>query len=813
MDLVARQIYGLRKLLQTSFGLIFKDDFTDISKWSPDPEWTQVEDPTMVVFDRSPYIALEGGRFSFNHHRYSFASGVSETTDSSGVRESSLLIDDDGTWYLYHDGGDGSQPWRGQVSESKDKGLTWKKYGDMGLGLNKYTSPGTTPNGTHAATSSCFTMKKDGIYYFYRFVAGNQDGGIPVSPYTCEVFSSTSPTSGWSWLRQATFTSTDSGINNTDSIGNSIIYYNGKYHLFGSDRNLSEYYIGRHTSDFIEGPWTRVIGSELPNTIKGQPENPRVFFSPFLNKWVMFVNQVLGTSPFLHTDRSSIFITSNPLDWSAATRLDVQHKCISDGLLAIGLPAQCLTVGLGYHSEQNYIPFTYDTDPTDASKHNGRKLRWSLLEPSKSSIKCSAASSPNFRKAVKIIDHNDFTAEFIIKYNGVHSGGLGFRTQINEDNYRIIVEGGGKLILQKSLSGTYNDLVLGSGVQLSQTNYFTNRLRINCVGNNIKGWLNGELQINYTDTSSPFLTGESISLVSNGAIEIRNLHLRKGNNVTINGLVAGDKVTLRGIGGYPIAQKQASGSSLVFGEVDNLNHFPVGEIDLNGVNVVKKIMWGGDVFTMTSHITPIYPPEEIIPFYNLKAYYPLNGNALDYTRKNNGVSTDITYTTGNSGQAAVFNGSSSKININNDPIFQLTKGSISLSVKATSAGSSFRALVVKSNAYGVFLNDGVLICYSWGAPVGIKSTNINLNTGIDNHIVMTFDSGVTNGTKIYLNKTLVLTTTTKVLYQNSILQIGANSTAQMPNAIMEGVGIWDVILSQEEVNEIYDKENSGIELI
>jgi len=815
MDLTTKEIYSSKKSIKTTNGLIFLDDFTDSTLWTADAEWTQVNEPTMVVFNRSPYLALKGGQYA--EETYSYNAGVPNDTDISGTRESSILIDDDGTWYMYYDGGNGTTSWRGQCAKSTDRGRSWKKYGDMGLGFNKYTSVGTTPSGVHPATSNCLVVKEGATYYFFRFVAGSVFGdNVPGSPYSTEVFTSNSPTEGWVWRGVVSVVGSDvTGSNNKDSNVTSIIYYNGKYHAYSSDVRASnqEYNIGRYTADYLEGPWTRINGTLLPSAINGKPENPRVFFNTTINKWVLNVNQVSddGTK----TDKNSIYTSDNPLDWSNAIRHDVQFISISDGLRAIGLPATMLRKNLETEITKGYVPFTYDAEPLPAGNHNSRKLFYSTLEPSIAAFKCSGSSFPSFKKAVRTVSHSDFIAEFTIKHNGTNEGGLFFRTQSNGDGYRITSKPGSFLKLEKYTSGVFTTLSSGGGKYQCKGGYFVNRIKISCVGNVIKAYLNGEFQINYTDNSSPYTNGVSVALVANSSVDIRRLHFRNNNNIIINNLTDKDVVVIRGVGGYVLAEKQANGSSLTFGESDSITHYPVGEIELNGVVIHRDLIWGGDIYNVVNHPVSLASPFIQVPYNNLIAFYPLQNSANDSRGLNNGTATSITHSIGKSGNAAVFNGSTSKIIINNNALFQLYQGSISFLVNATASGSSFRALVTKGNAYGVFLNDGVLIVYSWDNPSGIKTTNINLNIGDWNHLVMTFDSGITNGTKIYLNGYLVLTTTTKVLSHDISLQIGSNepSVEQRVNALIQGVGIWNVILTQSQVIEIFKKQNSVLELI
>lgn len=227
-------------------------------------------------------------------------------------------------------------------------------------------------------------------------------------------------------------------------------------------------------------------------------------------------------------------------------------------------------------------------------------------------------------------------------------------------------------------------------------------------------------------------------------------------------------------------------------------------ISVEAVDIYRNISPISNTVTQSTNTTATpYPLEKIISSWRME------NNLLDYYKGSNGYGTAITYASGLVGQTAVFNGTTSKIDFNNNTAFQLSNGSIVAVVNTSAAGSSFRGIVVKSNAYSLFLDSGVLVTYSWGAPVGAKSTGINLNDGLNHIIVMTFQSGVTNGTKIYLDGTLVLTTTMSVNSQGNVLQVGANITAQQLNGEIDEVTIFSSVLTASEVTAITSMLNSG----
>ena len=79
---------------------------------------------------------------------------------------------------------------------------------------------------------------------------------------------------------------------------------------------------------------------------------------------------------------------------------------------------------------------------------------------------------------------------------------------------------------------------------------------------------------------------------------------------------------------------------------------------------------------------------------------------------------------------------------------------------------------MKRGAYGLFLQNGVLVAHDWGSGQ-TRSTGVNLADGQFHHVAMTFQSSINGGTTIYADGLQVLTTTITVLNQVQALAIGA----------------------------------------
>ena len=112
----------------------------------------------------------------------------------------------------------------------------------------------------------------------------------------------------------------------------------------------------------------------------------------------------------------------------------------------------------------------------------------------------------------------------------------------------------------------------------------------------------------------------------------------------------------------------------------------------------------------------------------------------------------------------IFDGTNDYIDFGNSSTVQQSNGTLSVWAKASSPGSSYRGIIAKQYAYGLFYVDGVLVSYDWGAAAA-RSTGVNIADGNWKNLVMTYQSGVNNGTVVYINGSSVLTSTITVSNQ------------------------------------------------
>jgi len=168
-----------------------------------------------------------------------------------------------------------------------------------------------------------------------------------------------------------------------------------------------------------------------------------------------------------------------------------------------------------------------------------------------------------------------------------------------------------------------------------------------------------------------------------------------------------------------------------------------------------------------------------------------------------------------------FDGINQYIDFGNNSKLQITVGTISLWMKATSGNNSFRGIIVKQNAWGLFLVDNVLASFDWGnyyatgfnIAFGLKSTGINLGNNTWTNVAMTFTQTLgsplpgppLNNVIVYVNGSPVLTTTILNQDQLNPLQIAyGNFPGQyFVGSIAQGI-VYNRVLSVNEILQNYN---------
>ena len=165
-------------------------------------------------------------------------------------------------------------------------------------------------------------------------------------------------------------------------------------------------------------------------------------------------------------------------------------------------------------------------------------------------------------------------------------------------------------------------------------------------------------------------------------------------------------------------------------------------------------------------------------------------NGVGFTTSQNGIFT--------------FDGTNDYINFGNSSTLQQSSGTLSAWAKASSPGSSYRGIIAKQGAYGLFYLNNVLVAYDWTADAA-RSTGIDIADNTWKNVVLTYQSGVSNGTRIYINGVSVLTTTITIQSQVANLFGGAEANAsQFSSCQASSFKMYNRVLTASEILQDYN---------
>jgi hypothetical protein len=580
---VAIRPYVAPPLVRTVDGLVYADDFADLSGWTSDGSWTATASPAMVTFGRLPYNIL---------------TGLGIAAEDDGVREPQLYVEGD-VWWLLYDAGNGSTGWRQFLASSDDRGLTWTRHGQV-IGLDDGTG------GTYDATATGWLEKRGSTYYLHRVTAldtfGAPNVGLPGSPYGWDTWSASSPLGPWTFVNKTTPPAV-SWV--TTEFLPCCVYKDGSTYYAIVQGAGTNYSLGYATSSSPTGPWTthataQFDKSQFNNRI---PENGKVFYHPGLGRYVMLMNLIASAGT--HTDRNAVALSTSLTDWSGASRVLTQSIGGADTTgNAVGVAAHVTGPDgeLVYDVTTGHVPLVYDASPLSASPgwHLGRTIHGGILEPSDTTAVFNNPAATNLN-LVRSLSHTDFEAEFVVRFNNTTNNtnvGLWFRMDDTLANgYRLVVRNTDQLLLQKVTGGVVSTKVDATvGLTAGAAPGSLNRIRVRVVGTAIKAWLDGQLQIDTTDTAHTSGTKVALSGFAANA-DVRKFSFRTGTTITVDGVTDGDTVVLRSFGGLPVAAVTATGGEAVFTDV---THGPHRSIQVVGGSeyVPDDGIWPGDTYTL-----------------------------------------------------------------------------------------------------------------------------------------------------------------------------------------------------------------------
>ncbi|HEY5138564.1 MAG TPA: LamG domain-containing protein, partial [Methylococcales bacterium] len=159
----------------------------------------------------------------------------------------------------------------------------------------------------------------------------------------------------------------------------------------------------------------------------------------------------------------------------------------------------------------------------------------------------------------------------------------------------------------------------------------------------------------------------------------------------------------------------------------------------------------------------------------------------------------------------VFDGNNDYLTLSAPPAdsTNISTGSVFAWVKTPYAGDGFRGIVIKKSAYGMYIYGNEFGIFTWDGAAFLSS-GANVSDGQWHLVGFTFQSGVANGTKLYVDGVEKVTTTMTVVDQMSPLVIGAGeSSQQFFTGSIDQVLLYDKILTAEDVMSLYRNDSQA----
>lgn len=360
------------QIVKTSLGVMLVENFSSPIDWANDGGWVAESNPSLISFGYTPLPAL--------------TPGPNPSADYGGVREGHLFVEGD-TWTLFYGAGDGTAGvnggWKPQSATSTDGGLTWTRNGP------------SLPN-DGKVRDMLYMEKRGSTYYLHSMIGASNTladdgrGYVPNAPYTSDIWTATNINGPWTFAGPGVDRGASGSFDETSAYASSVVDDGaGNLQLFYGTRDAGlNLNVGRSVSTDPAGPFTKTAGPIIDAT-DYLPENPKVFYHPKLNVYVMLINEASPTGPG-QTDLNALKISSSLTNWTSKPDYWYQHASQMDGPDVVGLASPFYVAeGLPLIDSNGYVPATYDSFPVDTTGsdvHVGRRVLYMVLEPSPSSL-------------------------------------------------------------------------------------------------------------------------------------------------------------------------------------------------------------------------------------------------------------------------------------------------------------------------------------------------------------------------------------------------------------------------------------------
>jgi len=220
------------------------------------------------------------------------------------------------------------------------------------------------------------------------------------------------------------------------------------------------------------------------------------------------------------------------------------------------------------------------------------------------------------------------------------------------------------------------------------------------------------------------------------------------------------------------------------------------------------------------HATPT-SISSVVPSDRCTALYNFHSDATDLTGNNTGTETDITYSGGNFGQGAVFNGSSSKIELPSglsdgttsdaDCISfwfnvgaEVTSSTTSNEIMQFAGTSSLTGKIALGSTSGHMSGETFSVTHNVSGVYTYSTTNIPAGW---NHAVVQWNSSASKW-DIYINATAHTTYTVGTNAQGKFKLKFGNRSSNYYTGSLDQIRIFNKSLSSSEITQLYNENSS-----
>ncbi len=186
----------------------------------------------------------------------------------------------------------------------------------------------------------------------------------------------------------------------------------------------------------------------------------------------------------------------------------------------------------------------------------------------------------------------------------------------------------------------------------------------------------------------------------------------------------------------------------------------------------------------------------------------IGSNGIDGTYGGGFTLAQSSGLTGSSDFSTGFDGVSGSVNFTNPASLQLGIGTMEAWVKTTDS-AVIKGILVKQSAYSIFIAGGKMAMYDWTGNM-LRDSGAFINDNIWHHVAASFQSGVVNGTILYVDGAQKLATTMAPNNQgNPLLAASGNAGGQYIIGSVQETAVYNTILTPAQILAHY---NAGIGL-